>query len=152
MPEADLERLHIALDDLKDLWQRGEHHKLAGPIEDARSAASSLAASDWSGENVDDHVSERYREDCLAGSIVAQDLYPREEIHERVREHCAEQSQELLEVRGIDPEDLEIRYCGIEDGVIAYKATHEDIPEIEYDYLPTQGPNTTVVEGADHAE
>lgn len=86
-----------------------------------------------------------YREDCLPGSVIAQDIYPREEIEERVQEHAAEQAAALLDTYDIDPSDLEIRWCNFEDGVLLYKATHEDMPVIEHEYLPTTGPNTNEV-------
>lgn len=86
-----------------------------------------------------------YREDCIPGSTLAQDIYPREEIEDRVREHAAEQYAGLLDAHGIDPSDLEIRWCTFEDGVLLYKLTHEEMPVIEHDYLPTTGPNTDEV-------
>lgn len=86
-----------------------------------------------------------YREDCLPGAVVAQDLYPREEIEERVREHAAEQNAPLLDAHDIDPSDLEIRWCTFGDGVLLYKLTHEDMPVIEHDHLPNTGPNTAEV-------
>lgn len=87
-----------------------------------------------------------YREDCLNESTVAEDLYPREKIHERIKNHAAENNATLLDARGIDADELDVRWCMFEDGVIHYKVTHERIPTIEYDHMTNTGPNTEVVE------
>lgn len=86
-----------------------------------------------------------YREDCIPGATVAEDLYPREEIETRVREHAAEEYANLLDAHDIDPNDLEIRWSSFEDGVLSYKLTHDEMPVIEHDYLPNTGPNTDEV-------
>lgn len=92
-------------------------------------------------------MSGTYREDCLAGSTVAEDLYPRDAIHDRIKSHAAEHNSNLLDARDVAAEDLEVRWCMIEDGVIHYKVTHDRLPVIEYDHLTNTGPNTEVVEG-----
>jgi hypothetical protein len=90
-----------------------------------------------------------YREDCVYGSVTAHDIYPRDEIKERIQQH-ARKEYDLLEWHGIDASELEVRWCTFEDGVILYKATHEDMPTITHEYLPQTGPETEeVVRDAD---
>lgn len=142
---SGVERLEEALNELKDCYQRGDFVEMAAPIEDARAAARCLDERDGHSQDVE----VRYREDCLSDSVVAQDLYPRERIHDRVLEHCREGNARFLDELSIDADELDIRWCAIEDGVLHYKVTHEDLPEIEYKHLPTEGPNTSVVPAGD---
>lgn len=86
-----------------------------------------------------------YREDCIHGSTTAHDIYPREEIEERIREHAYERNKPLLDTYNIAADDLEVRWCTFEDGVLIYKLTHEDMPTIEHEYIPNPGPNTQEV-------
>jgi len=105
------------------------------------SRACALAA--WEGTVDTDET--WYREDCIYGSTVAQDLYPREAIGERVREHAAEEYGDLLDRQAIDPSQLEIRWCRFADGVLTYQLTPPNMPAITHEHLPTTGPHTDEV-------
>lgn len=78
-------------------------------------------------QDSDDEPGE-FREVETHGSFVARDLYPdRDELHQRVKEHASER----FEIEGIDtsPETWDIKYIGLEDGVVLYNVEHQRLGE-----------------------
>ncbi|OLZ39094.1 hypothetical protein A6E15_19210 [Natrinema saccharevitans] len=116
--DETLQELQDTLDEIKDRWQRGETMELPGPIERARSLAADLEGGD------DDHD----REDCIRGTVMVEDCYPREELHERALDDAASGLAEF----GVTPAEASIRWAMVEDGVLHYKVEHEAIPPIDY--------------------
>ena len=116
-----VQELQETIEEIKDLWQRGETLEMPEPIERARALADDLdnAESD-----------ETDREDAVRGHVAVHDLYPHEELHERAIEDAAED----LETFDVPAEEAKIRYACVEDGVLHYKIEHENIPTIDYGY------------------
>jgi hypothetical protein len=139
--DTNIEELQNELDTIKELWQKDRTLEMPEHIERARTLAADLS---------EPHDKNRgkvwYQEDCVHGSFVAKDLYPREELKQRIQQEAAEQHHELLEFFELEPEGLEIRWMTFEDGVVIYKLTHDDIPVIHHEHLPQVGPNTKEVE------
>ena len=116
--DETIRELREAVDELKALWQQGETMVMPGPIERARSLVSDLERDDDT----------RDREDCIRGTVMVEDCYPREELHERALSDAADGLAEF----GVTPDDASIRWAMVEDGVLHYKVEHEDIPPIDY--------------------
>lgn len=129
MPEADeqhwptetdekLDELGDALLKIKQLWSTGETHKIPAPLERARSLASELedldVESDSSNGNGD--------QEAPSAGFIARDLYPREELESRVRDHAEEIFAPLPHHYEID--DIEIKRIAFTDGWVRYQVTH----------------------------
>jgi len=83
-----------------------------------------------------------YKEDCLHSTVLAEELYNRDAIHARIKEHASDRYADMLESLEITADKLSVRWCMIEDGVIHYKVTHPDMPELPHEHLSNTGPNT----------
>jgi len=78
---------------------------------------------------------DRDREDCIRGTVMVEDCYPREKLHERALSDAADGLAEF----GVAPAEASIRWAMVEDGVLHYKVEHEAIPPIEYGRLVPDG-------------
>ena len=114
------QELKEAIDEIKACWQKGEYLDMPEPIERARLLASQLGGGE------DD--TEVDREDCLRGTVLVNDLYPREELHDRAMADASTR----LEQFGVPTDEAEFRWAMVEDGVLHYKIEHENIPTIDY--------------------
>ena len=114
------QELKEVIDEIKACWQQGEYLDMPGPIERARHLVSELEEGE-SDVEVD-------REDCLRGTVLVQDLYPREELHAR----AIVDASTSLEQFGVPTDEAELRWAMVEDGVLHYKIEHDNIPPIEY--------------------
>lgn len=114
--DETVQELQDTLDELKDLWQRGETMEMPGPIERARALAAGLESGD-EGSPV---------EQGSRGHVLVSETVDYELIETRIREDATNRFSPLPDGTAVDPDGWDIEYWVIEDICVHYRVDHPD--------------------------
>jgi len=112
-----LSDLEETIEKLKRCYQQGRYHDMPAAIERARSQMQALQT-----EDSDTETDSGLREYTKAEDLISD----RPQIHRRIRKHATKRFSPLPDGSRADPDDWDIRWWMIEDGVLHYHVDHSD--------------------------